>query len=100
MAVYRGGPRKPGRIREISDLLVPGNRVWAPNAAAFVVVASRTRFEYNDRPSITHGFDAGAARKNLTIEVSRRQLAAHGVEGFDYARAKVELSIRDSTRHC
>ncbi len=31
------------------DLLVPGNRAWAQNAAALVVVASRQRFEYNDR---------------------------------------------------
>jgi len=41
-------------------LLTPGNQVWTKNAAALVVVASRTRFEYNDKPSITHSFDAGA----------------------------------------
>jgi hypothetical protein len=74
---------------------VPGNRVWAQNAAALVLVASRTRFEYNDRPSITHAFDAGSAWENLAIEASRRGLVAHGMEGFDYARAKTELSIPD-----
>src|SRR3954453_19812718 len=41
------------------DLLVPGNRMWAQNPAVLVVVTSRTRFEYNDKPSITHAFDAG-----------------------------------------
>src|SRR5438270_13646709 len=35
------------------ELLVPGNRVWAQHAAVLIVVASRTRFEYNDQPPIT-----------------------------------------------
>jgi nitroreductase len=84
-----------GEFAKFVDLLVPANRVWAQNAAALVVVASRTRFESNDRPSVTHAFDAGAAWENLAIEACRRQLVAHGMEGFDYARAKVELSIPD-----
>ena len=71
------------------DLLVPGNRVWTQRAGALVVVASRTRFEHNDRTSVTHAFDTGAAWENLAIEASRRQLVAHGMQGFDYARAKV-----------
>ena len=31
-------------------LLTPGNQIWAKNAAALVVLASRTRFEYDDKP--------------------------------------------------
>jgi nitroreductase len=77
------------------NLLVPGNRVWAQHAAVLVVVASRTLFEHNNKPSFTHGFDAGAAWENLAIEAARRELVAHGMEGFDYTRAKVELSIPD-----
>lgn len=76
-------------------LLIPGNKVWAKNAAALIVVCSRTRFESNDKPSITHTFDAGAAWENLALEAKRRELVAHGMEGFDYARAKTELSIPD-----
>lgn len=87
--------QNPGDFAKFLDLLVPGNRAWAHNAAALVLVASRTRFEYNDRPSITHAFDAGAAWENLAIEASRRELVAHGMQGFDYARAKAELSIPD-----
>ena len=75
--------------------LTPGNQAWAKNAGALVVVASRTRFEYNDKPSITHAFDAGAAWQNLALEATRRELVAHGMEGFNYARAKTELSIPD-----
>jgi len=76
-------------------LLTPGNQPWAKNAAALVVVASRVRFEYNDKPSVTHAFDAGAAWENLALEATRRELVAHGMQGFDYGRAKIELSIPD-----
>jgi nitroreductase len=75
------------------SLLTPGNQVWTKNAAALIVVASRTLFEYNDKPSVTHSFDAGAAWENLALEATRRGLVAHAMEGFDYERAKTELSI-------
>ena len=74
-------------------LLAPANASWAKQAAALVVVAARKRFEYNDKPSRTHAFDAGAAWENLALEAARRGLAAHGMEGFDYDRASKELSI-------
>jgi nitroreductase len=76
-------------------LLVPQNQVWAKNAGALVLVASRVRFERNDTPALTHAFDSGAAWENFALEASRRKLVAHGMQGFDYARAKTELSIPD-----
>jgi nitroreductase len=75
------------------SLLTPGNQVWSKNAAVLVVVASRTLFEHNNKPSVTHSFDAGAAWENLALEATRRELVAHAMEGFDYERAKTELSI-------
>jgi nitroreductase len=76
-------------------LLVAGNQAWAKDAAALIVIASRTRFEHNDKPAVTHAFDAGSAWENLALEASRRGLVAHGMQGFDYARAKSELHIPD-----
>lgn len=78
---------------KLFGLLVPGNQAWAKNAAVLVVAASRTRFEHNDKPSITHAFDCGAAWENLALEAARRELVAHGMQGFDYARARTELLI-------
>jgi len=75
------------------SLLTQRNQVWTKNAGALVVVASRTRFEKNDEPSITHSVDAGAAWENLALEATRRELVAHAMQGFDYERAKTELSI-------
>ena len=78
---------------KLFDLLYEGNKVWAKNAAALVVVISRKNFEYNEKPSITHQFDAGAAWENLALEASDQGIATHGMQGFDYQRAKADLGI-------
>lgn len=74
-------------------LLGEFNQSWAKNAAVLVVVASRKTFEHNGEPSVTHSFDAGAAWENLALEASARGIVAHGMQGFDYARAVSELGI-------
>lgn len=76
-------------------LLNPGNAVWAKDAGALVLVVSRTKFEKNDQPAPTHAFDAGAAWQNLALEASDRGLVAHGMQGFDYDRARAELGVPD-----
>ena len=76
-------------------LLMEANRVWCRDAAALVVLVARQRFEFNDRPSITHVLDAGAAWENLALEAARRGLVAHGMQGFDYDRARRELGVPD-----
>ena len=75
------------------DLLVEANRVWAKNAAVLVVFLSRKRFEHNEEPSRTHTFDAGAAWQNFALQAFKNGLVAHGMEGFDYDRARVELRV-------
>ena len=74
-------------------LLVPFNQSWAKNAAYLVVILSRKRFEYNDEPSRTHSFDAGAAWQNLALQATLLGLVAHGMEGFDYERTRKELNV-------
>lgn len=80
---------------EFLGLLVEGNQVWAKNAAVLIVVASKKTFDYNGKASITHSFDAGAAWENLALEAAARNLVAHGMQGFDYAKAKSLLNIPD-----
>lgn len=75
------------------ELLVEGNRRWARDAGALLVLVSRTRFERNGRPSRTHSFDAGAAWENLALQGTLLGYAVHGMEGFDYDRARAELAI-------
>jgi hypothetical protein len=78
------------------NLLAEPNKVWAKNAAVLVVVIARKNFEHNEKYSITHQFDAGAAWENLALEASSRGLAVHGIQGFDYERARTDLEVPDN----
>jgi nitroreductase len=75
------------------DLLVEGNKTWAKNAAVLVVFISRKMFDHNDEPSITHSYDAGAAWENFALQGFQQGFVVHGMEGFDYERARKELRI-------
>lgn len=80
------------------DLLVEANQVWARNAAALVLIVSKTTFDHNGKPSITHSFDCGAAWGSLALQGSLRGYVVHGMQGFDYERARVSLEIPDDFR--
>jgi nitroreductase len=75
------------------ELLVDANKSWAKNAAVLIVFISRKTFEYNNEPSITHSYDAGAAWENFALQGFHQGLVVHGMEGFDYNRARKELNI-------
>lgn len=77
------------------NLLVEQNQVWCKNAAALIVVISKTTFDHNGKPAKTHSFDAGAAWQNLALQGSLNGLVVHGMQGFDYDRAKKDLQIPD-----
>ena len=77
------------------NLLVEANKVWAKNAAVLVVFISRKTFDHDNEPSVTHSYDTGAAWENFALQGFRQNLVVHGMEGFDYERARVDLRIPD-----
>lgn len=77
-------------------LLGKGNRTWAGGAAVLLVFLSRRRFERNGEPAPTHSFDAGAAWENLALQASIMGLVAHGMQGFDYDRAREALHVPEA----
>jgi nitroreductase len=77
------------------DLLVDANKVWAKNAAVLVVFVSRKFFDYNNEPSITHSYDCGAAWENFALQGFKQDFVVHGMEGFDYEKARQALRIPD-----
>jgi nitroreductase len=77
------------------DLLVDTNKTWAKNAAVLVVFISRKNFDHANDPSVTHSYDCGAAWENFALQGFHQGLVVHGMEGFDYARARTELRIPD-----
>jgi nitroreductase len=80
------------------DLLVEGNRAWARNASALLLFVSKETFDFNGQPYPTHSFDTGAAWENLALQGALRGYVTHGMQGFDYDRARRELKIPDGFR--
>lgn len=77
------------------NLLVEFNQSWCKNAAVLIVIISKNNFDYNNKNSRTHSFDSGAAWENIALQATHMNLVSHGMEGFDYYRAKKELGIPD-----
>lgn len=75
------------------NLLVEANQVWAKNAAALLVFISKTTFDHNAKPSITHSYDTGAAWAHLALQGYLKGYVVHGMQGFSYDRARAELGI-------
>lgn len=75
------------------DLLEKGNQIWVKNAQVLVLVISKKTFDYDDRPSITHGFDTGAAAQNMSLQAAFLNIICHGMEGFDYQKAREAFVI-------
>ena len=73
--------------------MVEFNQSWTKNAAVLVVVISHKNFEHNNNPSVTHSFDTGAAWENIALQAASMGLVTHGMQGFDYEKAKKELEI-------
>ena len=80
------------------DLLVDNNKRWAARAAALVLLVSKTTLDRTGGPSITHSFDTGAAWATLALQGFLKGYVVHGMQGFDYARAKTGLKIPDGFR--
>lgn len=85
--------RKTENWQMFCELLTPGNRKWAANAGALLVILSKKRFDRDGRRARTHSFDAGAAWENLALQGSLMGLVVHGMEGFDYAWAREVLKV-------
>lgn len=75
------------------NLMIEFNQSWTKNAAVLGVVISRMKFEHNDKPSHTHSYDTGAAWMSLALEGTARGYVVHGMEGFDYKKARQDLQI-------
>ena len=96
-----GGKRLLGVVKDLPraggvlGLLVEGNRAWCVNAAVLGVVLSHKVFERNGKPNPVHTFDAGLAYQNLALQGTAMGLVTHGMQGFDFDRARRELHVPD-----
>ncbi len=77
------------------DLMGEFNQSWTHKAAALLVIISKKTFEHNGKPSITHSYDTGAAWISLALQGAKKGYVVHGMQGFDYDRARQSLKIPD-----
>ncbi len=78
---------------KLYDTLVEFNQKWTAAASALILAVSRDTFEHNNKPAQTHSFDTGSAWMAIALEASHRNLIAHGMQGFDYEKAKINMQI-------
>lgn len=89
----RGGPIWPDWIACLND----NNKIWAPKAAALILVAS---FTQRVRPASDvqehnphHAFDSGAAWAQLGLQANALGFYAHAMGGFDAQRLSTLLGL-------
>lgn len=78
------------------DLLAEGNRKWAFNASALVLLVSqRTKIDRNGvlQQSKTHSFDTGAAWQNLALQAHLAGWGTRAIGGFDRDKARAVLNV-------
>jgi nitroreductase len=79
-------------------LLASGNQAWCVRASALVVFVSKILNAYTGREAVTHSYDTGAAWGYFALQGFRNGYVVHGMEGFDYERARRELGIPEAFR--
>ena len=77
----------------IFDLLIEFNQSWCKNAGMLVVVLAHKVFTLNGKPNPVHMFDAGAAFENIALQGTAMGLVVHGMQGFDYEKARTALEV-------
>lgn len=81
------------------EALIPFNQAWVKNASVLAYVVSdrfRRREGSEPMPVRSHSFDAGAAWVCLALQASRAGWAAHGMAGFDLAKAYEALGVPEA----
>jgi nitroreductase len=59
-----------------------------------VILAKKT-FTQNGKPNPVHLFDVGAAYENIALQATTMNLVVHGMQGFDFDKARTTLKVPD-----
>ena len=91
------GRRGTPAFQTIVDGLVPGNQVWAKNAAALVVMVGATTSiapgKTEAKPNGTYAFDCGSAWMSIALQAHAMGWATHGMGGIERDKLKESLHV-------
>ena len=82
------------------NLLMEGNRGWCKNASLLSIVLAHKVFQQNNKPNPVHVFDSGMAFENLALQGTAMGLVVHGMAGFDFQKAREDLSVPEDYAVC
>jgi len=81
-------------------LLAEGNQAWCVRAALLGLVVAHKVFQRSGKPNPVHVFDSGLAYENLALQGTAMGLVVHGMQGFDFDKARTSLSVPDDYAVC
>ncbi|MEX2317712.1 MAG: nitroreductase family protein [Pirellulales bacterium] len=87
--------RETPQWKTFFELLAEGNRGWCERAGLLVVILAHKVFAKNGKANPVHLFDCGAAFENLALQGAAMGLVVHGMQGFDFDKAREALGVPD-----
>ncbi len=87
---------EPEEFARMLSCLVPGNVTWAQYVPVLMISVAKLRFDRNDNAN-RHAFhDTGIATGFLMLQAAELGMMAHGMAGFDAAKARELFGIPES----
>jgi nitroreductase len=80
------------------ECLLEGNRSWAKNASALLVLLSKKDFMSNGQltESSSYSFDAGAAWMSLALQLTRMGWSTHAMAGIDKQKIRRDFEVPEN----
>ncbi len=86
----------PEEFTRMLSCLVPGNVAWAQHVPVLMISVAKLQFDHNASAN-RHAFhDTGIATGFLMLQAASMGVMAHGMAGFDSAKAREIYSIPES----
>jgi hypothetical protein len=78
-----------------TEFLKEGNRNWAKNASALLILFSKKDFMANGQlqESSSYSFDAGAAWMSLALQLNKMGWFSHGMAGIDREKIRRDFEV-------
>ena len=87
---------KPEEFARMLSCLVQGNVVWAQHVPVLMISVARMHFEHNNAPNRHALHDTGIATGFLMLQAASLGILAHGMAGFDAAKARELYGIPET----
>jgi len=85
-------------FQKLVDCLLPGNQVWAKNAAVLILSLARKNHSATGKPNHTYLYDTGAANMALTIQATEMGIHVHQMGGFDHEVTIKAFNLADDVQ--